>query len=476
MVKFSILNEEDKKLCHEESLKILEITGVRLESKIALDMLKSKGCIVDEAKSMVKFPRNLVEEAIKTAPRKFILGGLDPECDMYMGEGKSYITTDGQACFTYDYELGKRRESTMADMIGAAKITDSLDYIHCFWPIVTANDIPDEYRPIAEVARCYKVMRKHFQTDCYSAPQAKYYLKILDAILGSREAVIERKIFSVVCCPVSPLIFEPDMVEGCLVLADAEVPIEILPMPIAGTTAPMSLFSTVVQNNAEVLAGIAIFQLYKPGTPVIYGSAGGVLDMTTTAFCVGSPEGALQNGACAEMAKYYGIPSLISTCATEAKEPDIQCGREKAFNIAITMMLGSDLVCGVGLIDTANLYYPELLILDEDFIGNARRIADGMRGGIDNALTDVLMEVGPGGNFISEESTIKYLRNGEHYFPKVKQRQSYEAWSTEGETIRTYARKKAEEIINAPGKSYLSDEAVAKLEEILAEAEKELCN
>ena len=448
MVEFRILSEDDKSLVHRESLKILEHAGILLESLKVREMLKTKGCIVDEEAMIVKFPPHLVENALKSAPGRFRLGGLDPKNDMYLGEGNTYIATDGQACFVYDTEKCERRETTMKDVVESARIFDALDYLHCYWPIVSASDVPVETRTLCELVRGLRVLGKHFQTDVFSAGQAGYYIKLLDTILGSREKVIERKIFSSCCCPVSPLIYEGEMMEGNLALAEIDAPILILPMPISGTTAPMSLLGTVIQNNAEVLAGLTIFQLNKPGTPIIYGSAPGILDMKSTLFCTASPEGALENAACGEMAKYYGLPCLISTGCSESKAPDIQAGREKAASLVPCAMVKPDILCGVGLVDTCNLYYPELLILDEDSIGYGMRIAAGIRGGQDNALTDVTLSVGPGGNYLKDKST----------------------------DVRRIARKKVAEILDAPEKVYLSDDLMAQLEAILAEAEKELCH
>jgi len=477
MVEFRILSESDKDLVHSESLKILEQTGIRLESLSALDMLKSKGCDVDYETSIVKFPPALVKKALSDAPKKFILGGLDPKNDMFMGEGNTYIATDGQACFIYDQNTGERRETVMDDLIASARIADALDYIQLFWPIVSAGDVPQEIRTLCETVRVFEVTGKHFQTDCFSAGQAKYYTKLLETILGSREKAIERKIFSLVCCPVSPLVYDSGMTEGCLALTEIEAPIVILPMPISGTTAPMSMLGTVIMNNAEVLAGLTIFQLNKPGTPVLYGAAPGVLDMKTTLFCTGSPEGALQNAASGEMAKKYGLPCLISTNCSESKQPDIQCGREKSASIAPCAMVRPDILCGVGLVDTANLHYPELLVLDEDSIGYAGRVANGIRGGAENALTEDTIDVGPGGDFLLKKSTRTYLRNGEHYNPVATVRTSYESWvESEESNILASARRKVKEILGKPEKTYLSEDIVEKLDSILAEAEKELCN
>ena len=476
MVNLKILSEDDKNLIHHESLKILEQAGIKLESRKLLDMLKSKGCIVDDAECIVKFPPDIIEKALKTAPKKFILGGLEPKNDMFLGEGNSYVTTDGQSCFIYDEAKGERREAVMQDLLDAARIVDSLRYINCFWPVVSASDVPEEVRTLCELVRGYRVLGKHFQTDCFSEVQAKYYIKILETILGSREKVIERKIFSVVCCSVSPLSFEPEMMEGCAALTEIEVPIVILPMPISGMTAPMTMLGTIIMNNVEVLAGLAIFQLQRPGTPVIYGSAPGSLDMLTTLFCVGSPESMLQNVASAEMGKWYELPNLVSVNCTEAKEPDIQCGREKVSGSILASMVGADLLCGVGVADTSNLYYPELLVLDEDSIGYAKRLANGVKCDKEHALTDEIIQIGAFGSFLAEKSTRKFLRNGEHYHPTATVRKSFEIWSeTPGGDVRSIARKKVSDILAAPEKTYINDDLMARLEAILSEAEAELC-
>ena len=472
MVDFKILSKDDEKLIHDESLRILEQAGIQLESEKLLNMLKDKGCDVSIDDHTVKFPGDIVENALKTAPKKFILGSYDSENDMYLGEGNSYVSTDGQACFMYDHKKKERRETFMKDLTDAAHMADQLDYIKLFWPIVSAGDAPEELRTVQEFIESLKVCGKHFQSDCFSEEQAKLYLKVLDELLGSREKVIERKIFSVVCCPVSPLIFEKDMTEGCCTLAEADVPVVVLPMPISGTTAPMSLLGTVIQNNVEVLAGITIFQLNKPGAPVIYGSAPGILDMATTLFCLGSPEGSLQNAASGEMAKYYGLPSLLSCTCTDSKLPDLQSGREKAMTLLPVAMEKPDIICGVGLCDTSNFYYPELLVIDEDTIGYALRIADGIRGGKENTLTDDVIKVGPSGNFLSQKSTRNYLRNGEHYHPTNTIRESYESWdssSPDGD-LSSLARKKVDEMLDAPEKSNLPADLVERLDAILAEA------
>jgi trimethylamine--corrinoid protein Co-methyltransferase len=476
-MRFEVLNEKDLELVHEKSLDILSKTGAKVESPKVLEMMAKAGCEVCDEKSIVKFPRRFIEDCLKLAPRKFTLGSLDGKHDMFLGEGNIYVCTDGQGCFAADTDTGKRRLSTMKDLTDAARIADELDYINCFWPIVTANDVPDGTRSLYEIVEIWKVSSKHIHADCFNELQAKYYIEILEEILGSREEVAKRNILSVCYCPMSPMVFEGTMLDGTIKLGEAGVPVLILPMPISGMTSPMSLFSTIIQNNAEVLACMAFLQTAHPGRPVLYGSAPGTLDMSNGLFSVASPEGVLQNAACAQMAKKYGIPNKICLGGADAQAPGIQAAVERAIGFLPGFLSGSDMVCGVGLTGTAQYLYKEELILGEDIIGFCRRIAQGVRAGEEHALTDVAIEVGHGGEFLTEESTLEYLRNGEFYLPKVFPRESPETWANSPKKdIMVYAASRVEEILSKPCKDNYTDGQYKRLMGILAKADAELKN
>jgi trimethylamine--corrinoid protein Co-methyltransferase len=262
------------------------------------------------------------------------------------------------------------------------------------------------------------------------------------------------------------------MLDGTVKLGEAGVPVLILPMPIAGTTAPMSLLSTIIQNNAEVLAGNAILQTAHPGRAVLYGAAAGILDMSTTLFCVGSAEGALQNAACGEMAKFYGLPGFVCVGGADAQTPGIQSTIERTSQMVVGFLGGADILCGVGLTGTAQYLYREELIIGEDIVGYCKRIADGVRTGEEHALTDLAIEVGPGGNFLAEESTVDYLYNGEHFMPKTFCRESSANWeNSPKKDIMQYARSKAKEILDAPPKENFNAALTEKLGKILLSAD-----
>lgn len=464
-------------MLHEKTVEILEKTGVVVKSQRIQYLMEELGCKVDKEKSTIKFPGTLIEKAIESAPKSFVLGGLDPTKNMHLGEKETYLATDGQGCFVVDLDTGERRSSLMKDVIDSVVLADALDYIDFYWPMVTANDAKMETRTLTELANCFRYTGKHIQTDVFTSEQVPFFINALEAILGSKEQVKERKIFSAVCCSVSPLSFDPEMLEACLDLTEYEVPIEILPMPISGATAPFSLLGTVLLNNVEVMAALTMFQLNKPGTPVIYGSSAGILDMRTGLFAVGSPEGGLQNAACREMAKFYDLPCLATGMASDAKKPGIQATLEKIATGLPVLLTDPDLLCGVGLVETAQCLYHEQMIIDEEIFGFMQRIKAGIKGGRDYIFSDLISRIGAGGQYLSEESTVQLLREGEHYITKLVNRESFEKWQDSSKKdLRQVARERAKEILQAPRKEYLSAEIVKDLEKVLVSAEKALCS
>jgi trimethylamine---corrinoid protein Co-methyltransferase len=475
LLNYKILSNEDIGLIHERSLDLLEKTGVTVKSELILEKMADAGCQVDRSNYNIKIPAHLVTEAIKSTPKEFALGGLNTEITLQLGVGNSYLTTDGQGCFVADLHTGQRRESTIQDLADSAVVANSLDYIDMYWPLVSASDATTETRTLEELVTIYRHCGKHLQTDIFNVAQVPFFIKALEAILGDAEQIRKRKILSVVCCPVTPLKYEESMMEAYIELGQYEVPINILPMPISGATAPASMLSTVLLNNVEVLGAVTIFQTFRPGVPLIYGSSSSILDMKSGLFAVGAPEEGLLNGACAEMAKYYKMPSLVSGLSSDAKEPGFQAALEKLATGLMPWLAGPDIFGGVGLLETCQCLYLEQLILDEEIFGFMKRIKAGIRGGSEYILSDLISEVGAGGHYLSQKSTKTLLRQGEHYFPKLISRDSFEVWEKSPKRdLRGFAREKVKKILSDSRQEYLDDAVINELNKVMASAKKSL--
>jgi trimethylamine:corrinoid methyltransferase-like protein len=118
----------------QATLDILETVGVKFPSQRALEILAAHGCTVDRETQVVRFPPQLVFDAMATAPRYFDLGARDPECDLRIADDTTYCTTDGCGTEVVDWQTRERRMSTKADLARISRLQDYLASISFWWP------------------------------------------------------------------------------------------------------------------------------------------------------------------------------------------------------------------------------------------------------------------------------------------------------------------------------------------------------
>ncbi|MEW6080209.1 MAG: trimethylamine methyltransferase family protein [Bacillota bacterium] len=467
----SVLSPEERHRIHQASLEILAETGVEFPSDTALRCLADSGAKVDFGAKRALIPPGLVEEALGRAPSSVTLGGLNPEMDAALDGSCCHVGTDGSGSYTRDFDTGQQRPSTLKDLVQATIIAEALDPVRIYWGPVIAGDVPANVRPLKEFFEAARWTGKHIQHEIHRPQEVPFVFEALQVLTGGREQAAARRVFSVVCCPVSPLRHDGPMTEAVMALTEYGVPVVPLPMPMAGATAPASLMGTVIVNNVEVLSSLTLLQSCTPGTPVVYGAAGSVMDMRRGTFAAGAPEEGLINAACAEMAGYYGLPSITTGLVTDAVEPGVQASLEKVTNGIIPMLAGSDGVIGIGLLQSDQCLCLEQMVLDAEMCLQIERVQKGIDTGPGMSLVELIKSVGPGGNFLAEESTCRLVRLGEHYIPQLYQRLSHDAWVQEGKPgILSMARERVKEILRDPLPGFLDEYQVKELERILQKA------
>ncbi len=474
-MKYSLLTEADREKIHGESLRILSEVGVRFHSRRALKLLSQAGALVDSESCIARFDKNLVEEALKTAPKSFTLGARNSAFDFLMPSPFTAYTLDGTASFTLDFDTGQKRYGTIKDIEQASRIFETIDLGLVTWPPVIASDVPKASRVLYEFITAVKSTSKHVQHELHRPEEVPFLVEAMKCILGSIEAVKERKMCSVCYCPVAPLTHEGPMSEACLDLVAYRVPVLIFPMPSCGSTGPAALFSNICLANAEALSTLTLFQVAAPGSPQIYGAASGTMDFKTGAFLEGSPEMVLQTAAMGEMARHYNLPNTQAGCLTDAPGTGSEAIMEKMLTTLPLVMAGVDVINGIGELETSQLLVLEQILVDEEIARRCRRLDEGIDCTNRNNLFGDILKVGPGGHFLAEESTFRLCRSKEFYQPILSgQNHSNELNSENRDSIYQKAREKVTEILDGPLQNALPEKVAADLDDLLARATKEL--
>jgi len=471
--RISFLSESEIEAIHDASLRVLEKTGIKVLSKPALDILKKAGAKVDYETNHATLHRNLVEEALKMAPKTIKYGARNPRYDFVLNRQESHFCATGGPPFMVDWETGKRRYSTSEDIAQCARIADYLDHVDLIWPLGAGNDVPAPVRYIVDMYTSLRNSEKHFEGDSTTGKEAQYQIEIAAAIVGGREELRERPIFSHVICTLPPLCYEKGMTEASIELGRAGIPVAIMPMPTAGGTGPATLAGTMVVNNAEFLGGLVIQEFASPGAPVVYAAAVGTIDFKTGAN-MPSPESTLMHLGLNQVARYYDLPSEIGvTGGTTSKVLDTQAGYERARTILTNLSTTPDIALGMGGLEGARMTSAEALVIDNEIIDYALRFVEGFEVNDDTLAVDIIDKVGPGGIYLGEKHTVQHFR--ERWMSRLSDISSYETWEKQGSrSIDEVAREKVREILATHKVTPLPEDVEKEIGRILKRAEAEL--
>jgi trimethylamine--corrinoid protein Co-methyltransferase len=307
-----LLSDDDLQDIHLATLEVLEKTGVWVEDEEARRVFASGGADVDADSGVVKIPPYLVEDAVRSAPQKFVVCGRDPAKDFVLEADRVGFTNFGEGIKVVDPRTGELRLPAKQDVADTARVVDFLSDVDVYERAITAEDVPPEVAPLHQAEAWMGSTTK----PGFMGPGNGHLLeRIADmaAVVQGGEATLRRRpLVTFITCPVSPLKLIRDCCEIIMGAARRGLGVNILSMAMAGGSSPVTLAGTLVTHNAEVLSGITLSQLTKKGSPVIYGSSTTAMDLRFAAASVGSPECGLIGAAVAQLARFYLLPSWVA--------------------------------------------------------------------------------------------------------------------------------------------------------------------
>jgi len=302
--------------------------------------------------------------------------------------------------------------------------------------------------------------------------QAPWLLEILQTVFGDRETIRRQHPFSFLLCPQSPLIIEGPYTDAYLALLGWDIPVAAMPMPLMGATAPGSPIATTIQGNCEVLAMLCLVQAAAPGTPFIYAPCLATMDPRSGRYNGGAVENGLLSAASVEMANYYGLPVEATGIGTDRHTPSIQAGYERAINGLLPVLSWPDILVGPGLLGGSMNLCLEQLLVDVEIFRMSRRAYEGILVNEEVWLDDVIGEIGPGGHFLAEPSTVEGIRKGRWYISDLGVHDTFEGWEAAGRpSMMDQAYEVVEEILATHQPLALDEDVECELDRIQKRAQ-----
>jgi len=470
---YRFLTESQIQEIHRATLELLETTGVKVLDDEALQLLRDAGSRITD-RHIVKIPSQLVEESIRSAPSRVTIYNRKGEPAMYLEGNNVYFGMGTDLLQTWDLKSGELRESCLQDVIDSAIVGDYCEEID----FIASNAFPHEVPANLAFALEFKALTENSIKPIYftaGGPDDLAVILEMAAEVAGGEGKLREKPFIIHYAePISPLVHSSGAVQKLFMCADKGIPLNYVPALISGASGPVTLAGAIVVANAEALSGLVIQQLRVKGAPAVTGFSATPMDMRTATPVYGSPDERLTHSACCDLYHYYGLPVWGEAGCSDAKCLDEQAAMESMASIMMAALDGCNLVHDVGYLGQGLIGSAASVLMCSEIISYVKRIMRGFEISRERIGLDVIHEVGPGGNFLTQKQTLKFFRE-EHWIPRFINRQNLENWQKNGgKRYSERVTEKALEILanHQPGR--LPDEVVKRLDDIIEKAKEKL--
>jgi trimethylamine--corrinoid protein Co-methyltransferase len=318
------------------------------------------------------------------------------------------------------------------DLVHLAWVTEACRNIAGQSTGLVPADVPDEmgdrWRLYVALLNSRKpVITGTFRKDAFAVMKA-----MLAAARGGEKALAERPLAIFDCCPTPPLKWSDLTCQALIDGARSGIPAELVSMPLAGATAPVTLREMVVQHCAESLSGVLIHQLARPGSPIIYGGSPSAFDMRHGTTPMGAIETMMVDVGYAQVGKHLGLPTHAYMGLADAKGVDYQAGLESGLGAVLAALGGINMISGPGMLDFESCQSLEKLVLDNEACGMALRLVRGIGHGSAGEAVDLLRQLAELGSLLGHRHTREHFR-AELFIPgPVIDRASYGDWEKTG--------------------------------------------
>ncbi|NWG07574.1 MAG: trimethylamine methyltransferase family protein [Chloroflexi bacterium] len=471
-LKLEILTTEEVQKIHDATLWIIEHVGVRFPSKRALEIWEVNGANVDHEKKIVRAKPQLIEDALKKCPPKYILAARDPQQDCSLDGNHVYLGTDGCGVEVIDIETGQKRTSCLRDVQEIARVADATEEVGFHWVPVSAQDMPVESRGLHEIKAIWENSTKHVQTESiYNAAEAKAAIEMAAIIAGGKDKLRERPVLSLMQCTAPPLGHDGGSLDAALLAAEAGIPTGFMTMTACLTTGPATMAGTLAVGNAEVIAATALLQLAYPGAPVFYAAAQTASDPRSGAYTGGGPEDFLFGAATNVLSDFYNIPLSMGSFATGAKEPNWQAGLEGALSTFMASVVMSDMLLGCGFLHGSRIWSYAEMMMDCEIFSIIHKMMQGIVINDETLALETIANVGPGGHFLAQKHTRNHMRD--IFLPQFLDRRPYSEWETKKDDARDWALAKARKILKEHQPDPLDEKISREFDRIIKSVEKQ---
>lgn len=470
--RYEILSQDAMAVLDKGWRRIVSEMGVEFLSDRALDLFRAAGQKVEG--NNVKFDPEWILEQVAKAPSEFEVQARNPEKNVHIGGDKMVFAGNYGSPFVL--EDGVRRDAKLRDFENLLKLSQSFSDMDVASSVICEpEDTHLDTRHLDMTYRLQTLTDKVYMGNVVSAENARDVIKMSEILFGSRESIEKTPAtISLINCN-SPLRWDDRMLDSQFEYSAANQAVILTPFLLMGAMSPVTIPASLVQQIAEALTGVALSQLIRPGSPVIFGSFLSNIDMQSGSPMFGTPESAIGLLCTGQIARHFGLPFRGGGGLNASQTVDAQAGYQTLMTMHATFLAGTNFVLHTaGWLEGGLVASYEKFIMDMEVLQMLQVEFTPLE--IDEASLafGAHEEAGHGGHFLGTMHTMERFRDC-FYRPFLSSADNFDRWSKNGSKqtdtrANEISKKMLEEYEMPPMDAAIKEE----LEEFVAKRSKEL--
>ncbi|UCF60639.1 MAG: trimethylamine methyltransferase family protein [Anaerolineaceae bacterium] len=462
-----LLDDELVRQIIDEAFGLLMDPGVRVHNDEALELLTEAGAEVDLTSSIARIPESIVRDALQTAPSEFYLHDLDGESVVHYAGDNVHFDPGSAAITILDRKTQKQRDPTTEDFVDFIKLVEMLPQLDAQSTAFICKDVPEEIGDLYRLYLALNFMRKPIVTGAFGKDTWWTMKELLVTMAGGEAELASKPIAIFDVCPSPPLLWSDITCQNMIDCARSGIPAELVSMPLAGATAPVTLAGAVVQHAAECLSGVVINQLSQKGAAIVWGGSPAAFDMREGTTPMGAVGTWMIDCAYAEVGKALNLPTHAYLGMSDAKIVDVQSGLESSGGTILAALTGINMISGAGMMDFESCQSFEKLVIDAEIIGMAKRLVAGIEVRDEPIALTLMRSMGHEADYLVSPHTLKWFQE-EFYIPsEVIDRCSYDGWQSRGgKSAADRASDRVDQLLGSYEARPLTDELRVELRRI----------
>ncbi|MEO7664040.1 MAG: trimethylamine methyltransferase family protein [Candidatus Limnocylindrales bacterium] len=417
----------------DEAMRVLATTGMEVRGAELRRRLGEAGLPMDSTGHRVLFPRHIVEQALATAPSSFVLHDRDGQPHADLGGDRVHFVPGSSGLKVLDHRTGEVRLAGTTDFVEYVRLADGMQHINYLATAFSTND--DIEVAVADAWRLYLTLtnsKRPVVSGAFTEHGVERMVEMMQLFRRDRADLIARPMSIFTITASGNFRYSEDSCQNLIDCVEAGIPVEIVPVTLQGLIAPVTTVGATVFHTIDVLAGITMAQVIRPGAPVLFGGAPATFHMKIASSPMAAIEALQLDVAYVAVAKRLNLPCQSYMALTDAKILDAQAGAETFGSALLAALAGVNSVSGPGMLDFLLVFSLPKLVFDDEVCGQVQHFVREVRPVDDLPIDGILDHLLADQHLIMAEHTSTHWPT-ELYLPsRVWERDNRENWQKSG--------------------------------------------